>query len=217
MKNYLVPAILVKNFSDLKLQIKKVQKVFPLVQIDICDNLFVKNRTFKERLEINKLHLPCRLELHLMVKNPEKELKKWEKVKKVFRVYIHAETLKNNFEKILNIIQKNGWQLGLALNPETKTQKIQKYLDKIDAVLFMTVHPGIQGQKLIPQILKKIKSFKKPQKLLVAADGGITLDNIKQLKKSGVKEFCIGKRLVMAEDIKKTLREFNKLIKNPNS
>ena len=210
----IVPAILLNNFSDFKSQIKKVKNIFPLVQIDICDGRFVKNKTFKERLQINKLSLPCLLELHLMVKDPEKELKKWEKIKNIFRVYIHAETLKNNFDKIDNVVRKNGWQLGLVLNPETKIDKITKYLNKIEAVLFMTVQPGIQGQKLIKPVLKKIKSFTaKNKNILIAADGGINLENIKEVKKAGVVEFCIGGKLVMAEDINKTLKMFNKLIK----
>ncbi len=215
MKPQIVPAILVPKFSKFKEQLKKVQNIFPLVQIDICDGHFVKNKTFKQRKEINKLSFPCLLELHLMAKDPEKELKKWEKVKNIFRVYIHAETLKNNFDKIDNIIRKNGWQLGLVLNPETKIDKITKYLDKIDAALFMTVHPGTQGQKLIKPVLKKIKSFAtKNKKILIAADGGINLENIVNLKKAGVVEFCIGGKLVMAEDINKTLKMFSKLIKS---
>ena len=210
----IVPAILLNNFSDFKSQIKKVKNIFPLVQIDICDGRFVKNKTFKERLQINKLSLPCLLELHLMVKDPEKELKKWEKVKNIFRVYIHAETLKNNFDKIDNVVRKNGWQLGLVLNPETKIDKITKYLNKIEAVLFMTVQPGIQGQKLIKPVLKKIKSFTaKNKNILIAADGGINLENIKEVKKAGVVELCIGGKLIMAEDIKKIKKEFEKRIK----
>jgi len=215
MKPQIVPAILVPKFSEFKEQLKKVQNIFPLVQIDVCDGLFVKTKTFKERLEINKLRLPCSLELHLMVKNPLKELQKWEKVKNIFRVYIHTEALQNNFDKIDNIVRKNGWQLGLVLNPETKIDKITKYLDKIDAVLFMTVHPGLQGQKLLKPILKKIKYFTtQNKKILVAADGGINLENIVNLKKAGVVEFCIGGKLVMAEDINKTLKMFSKLIKS---
>lgn len=106
MKKQIVPAILVKNFSDLKLQLKKLQNIFPIIQIDICDGIFVKNKTFKERIEINKLKVPCQIELHLMVKNPEKEIKKWEKVNNIFRIYIHIETLKNNFEKISALVRK---------------------------------------------------------------------------------------------------------------
>jgi len=214
MKNQIVPAILVKNFSDLKLQLKRVQNLFPLVQIDICDGKFVNNTTFKERLEINKLQLPCSLELHLMVRNPLLEMKKWEKVKNISRIYIHAEALGNNFEKISSLANKYGWQLGVALNPETKVSKISKYLDEIDAVLFMTVHPGLQGQKLLMPVLKKIKTFTaKNKKVLVAVDGGISLENIKEVKKAGVSEFCIGGKLIMAENIKKTLGGFKKRIK----
>ena len=214
MKLQIVPAVLVKNISEFKEQIKNIKNIFPLIQIDVCDNIFVKNKTFKERVEINKLKLPCQLELHLMVKHPEKEILKWEKVKNIYRVYVHVETLKNNFDKINNLIRKNGWQLGLVLNPGTKIDKLNKYLEKIDAVLFMTVHPGTQGQKLIKPVLKKIKTFSSKNKTaLISADGGINLENIKQVKKSGVKEFCIGKSLVMTENINTLKKQFEKIIK----
>lgn len=101
----------------------------------------------------------------------------------------------------------------MVLNPETKPETIIKYLDKIDAILFMTVHPGIQGQQLIPSVLKKIKNFTtKNKNILTGADGGINLENINQVKKMGVKEFCVGKKLVMAENIKETKKEFEKII-----
>lgn len=210
----IVPAILAKNFSDFKLQLAKVQNIFPLVQIDICDNVFVKNKTFKERLAINKVPFSCKLELHLMVKDPIAEMKKWNKVKNIYRVYIHAETLKNNFKKVYALAKKNKWQLGLVLNPKTKTNELKKYLDTINVVLFMTVHPGLQGQKLLKPILKKITSFAVENKnILIAADGGINLDNLRQLKKAGVREFCIGKKIIMAEDIKKTKKQFEKILK----
>jgi len=213
MKPQIVPAILVKNFSDLKTHLKKIDNFFPLVQIDICDGKFVKNKTWKNFKQLNGLPLPCSLEFHLMVKNPLAEIKKLGKIKNIGRIYVHAEALQNNFDKILALTQKNRWQLGLALNPETKTEKIQKYLDKINAVLFMTVHPGTQGQKLIEPVLKKIKLLKKTKKLLIAADGGITMENIRAVKKAGVQEFCIGKRLILAVNVKKTKAEFTKLIK----
>lgn len=210
----IVPAILTKNFSDFKLQLAKVQNIFPLVQIDICDNVFVKNKTFKERLAINKIPFSCKLELHLMVKDPITEMKKWNKVKNIYRVYIHVETLKNNFTKVYALVQKNKWQLGLVLNPKTKTDELKKYLDIINAVLFMTVHPGTQGQKLLKPVLKKIKSFAvKNKNILIAADGGINLDNIGQLKKARVREFCIGKKIIMAEDVKKIKKQFEKILK----
>ncbi len=213
MKSQIVPAVLVQKFSDFKTQIKKVGKFFSLVQIDIGDGRFVKTKTFRERQQINNLRLPCLLELHLVVKNPREEMKKWEKVKNVYRVYIHIETLKNDFDKIFSLAKKNGWQLGLAINPETKTEKLKNYLNKIDAVLFMTVHPGIQGQKLMAPVLKKIKTFaNKNKKILIAADGGISLENIRAVKNAGVREFCIGKRLIMAGDIKKVKIQFEKIL-----
>ena len=42
----IIPAILPKNYEDLKNEIALVRGVVPLVQVDICDGIFVKNKTW---------------------------------------------------------------------------------------------------------------------------------------------------------------------------
>ncbi len=42
----IIPAILPKNYEDLKNKIALVRGVVPLVQIDICDGIFVKSKTW---------------------------------------------------------------------------------------------------------------------------------------------------------------------------
>ena len=81
-------------------------------------------------------------------------------------------------------------------------------------VMFMTVHPGQQGAKFLPEVKKKIVEFKKwegrPQ---IAVDGGINSSNIAEVKTWGVEIFNVGSALVMAKNVKETYDELNEIIK----
>jgi hypothetical protein len=42
----IIPAIMPRNYEDLKNRVALVRGIVPLVQIDICDGIFVKNQTW---------------------------------------------------------------------------------------------------------------------------------------------------------------------------
>lgn len=72
----IVPAILVPTFDEFEKQARRLEGVFDLVQIDIMDGVFVKNRSFKEIERINGLGLNLNFELHIMAEHPLEELEK---------------------------------------------------------------------------------------------------------------------------------------------
>ena len=49
-----------------------------------------------------------------------------------------------------------GLDAGLAVNPETPFEACEPWLDQIDLVLVMTVHPGFGGQPFMPEVVPKI-------------------------------------------------------------
>jgi ribulose-phosphate 3-epimerase len=89
------------------------------------------------------------------------------------------------------------FEVGLAVNPQTTIANIAPLADKVDMVLFMSVNPGFYGAPFIPGVLKKIKEFKKlfPGKI-VGIDGGIKLDNVRQVAGVGIDYLYIGSALL---------------------
>lgn len=211
----IIPAILVKNFEDFETQAKKLT-FSPIIQIDVMDGKFVNNESFKEIDKINSLNLKNEWELHLMVAHPLEELKKWKDVKNIFRVIFHLECADNAGETI-ELIKKNGWQAGIALNPDTSPERIYPFLKDIELVLFMTVHPGAQGAPFVPSVEKHVRKLNKvlsernwrPQ---IAVDGAIKIENIEKVKKWGVHNFCIGSAIIGAADPQDAFNQLNKLI-----
>ena len=203
----IIPAILVNTFEEFTAHIKRVENLFDLAQIDVMDGEFVPNKSFSEIDEINNLKTNIKFELHLMVTHPLAELQKWKNIKNISRVIFHIES-KDNPEEVINYCRGKCWQVGIAINPETGLETIKPYLNLIDEVLFLTVHPGKQGALFLPEVGQKIKEFAKIKtRLLCAVDGGIKMHNIKEVASWGVDVFCVGSSLIMADDVKKTKEE----------
>lgn len=183
----IIPTILAKNKFEFKNKIQEIKNFgFKITQIDICDSYFVKNKTYYN------LSANLNFELHLMVANPEKYIKANNKIK---RIIFHLEAVENP-EKIIAQIKQNNFQVGIAINPETEIIKIKKYLNKIDLVLLMSVHPGFSGQKFLTSTINKIKKLRQlDKKIKLEIDGGINYKIAKKLSKLPVDILAIGSNL----------------------
>jgi len=120
-----------------------------------------------------------------------------------------TESLENSIKEIKSYKKK----VGLSLNPDTELNVIDKYLDKIDLVLIMSVYPGFGGQKFIPEVLKKINklsNIKKEKQLTfdIEVDGGINFSNSKEVIDSGANILVSGTTIFRENngDLKKNIK-----------
>ena len=168
------PSILAADFLNLENEIKRINETdCEWIHLDVMDGEFVDNITFGYQLieQIRKKTAKF-LDVHLMVKHPSKLLNEFINTK-CDAITIHVE-VEENIEPILETIKKNQIKVGLAINPQTKIEKIEKYIEKIDIILVMGVEPGFGGQKMNPNVEKRIKELKRkfPQKI-ISVDGGV--------------------------------------------
>lgn len=206
----IIPAILTNNLADLETQLYRVEGLFPYVHIDVMDGKFVKNKSFREIARLTKIFTSMQFELHLMVNDPIAHMREWQPIEQVFRVLIHREAKSETINSI-SFAKKEGWEIGLVLNPDTALSEAKPFLDKIDVLQFMTVHPGKQGAPFQESVLPKIKEFTSlPNHPRCAADGAINLSTIKQLHENGVEIFNVGSALMGATDIHQTLADLYK-------
>ncbi len=161
------------------------------IHVDYMDGKFVPNQSFSFR-KLKKLYkyTAKRLDVHLMVKSPEKLIRKFAKLNAEY-LTIHVEISKN-VERLLDLIHSYGMKAGLALNPETSIEAVKPYLDKIDLILVMSVHPGQGGQVFIEDTEKKVQTLRaflkesKKENVLIAVDGGINLDTKEKVKEADI-------------------------------
>ena len=156
------------------------------IHVDHVDGWFTKGK-FKPLGKLEKISstLNKRLDVHLMVKKPLKLIHKYAYLNTEY-ITIHVE-LEKDVDRCLDEIKSYGIKAGLALNPGTDVSILDKYLEKLDLILVMSVNPGKSGEPFIDDTIDKVIDIKNKlkehkSKCLIAVDGGINNDNIKKLK-----------------------------------
>lgn len=208
----IAPSIIAADFTKLQKEIKKIEQAgADLIHLDIMDGVFVPNITFGPMIveAINKMTV-LELDAHLMIIKPEKYYDRFIECGAKW-ISFHIETVPD-VPKSIEFLKKKKCHSGIAINPETPLKKVIKYIDKLDYLLIMTVHPGFYGQKFIPGVLKKIeeaRNFIDRNRLrcLIQVDGGINGENASIIARAGADILVAGAGVFKAKDYKKVIRD----------
>lgn len=207
---YIVPALLTDNLADFKDQVRQLEGLVELVQVDIIDGKFADNKTITIE-DVEKFDLPFNVEFDLMVINPSSYFEKCDRAN-AQRVFFHIEA-SNDPAKDIELLSKRGIEAGLSINPDTSVTALEPYLDSISRVLIMSVTPGFQGQQFIPETLERIQLIKRlAPEMTVAVDGGIKLHNVSDVAAAGADYLSVGSALFEEDDLVVTLQKFREKI-----
>ncbi|UCD15995.1 MAG: ribulose-phosphate 3-epimerase [Candidatus Omnitrophota bacterium] len=206
----IVPAILTDRREVFLDMLDRCAGFTDYVQIDIMDGEFVPSKSIGVS-DLEAVKSPVGSEAHLMVNAPLK----WVDAFKRFgsrRIIFHFE-IKGDHLKVIDKIRSEGMGPALAVNPLTKLDDFKFLVDKIDSVLFMSVNPGFYGAAFIPEVLEKIREFKRvfPEKE-AGIDGGIKLSNVKDVLSSGLDYICVGSAIFNDGNPGKVYEQFLRLI-----
>ena len=184
------PSILSADFSQLGNEIKKLSDAgADMIHVDVMDGHFVPNLTIGPPvIKDLKKYSSIPFDVHLMISPVHKYIEAYAEAGADI-ITIHPEATDNLQESIDKISELNK-KVGVSLNPKSKIDLIEKYLNQIDLVLIMSVNPGFGGQKFMPEVLKKIKKLvqireAKNLKFDIEIDGGINFDNSKLAIEAG--------------------------------
>jgi len=220
----IIPALIISDknsnndFEELKSKFEKLQPFLAefdnWIQIDITDGEFVTSKTnisFDELLYFTK---SANVEFHLMILRLKNTIDKWIELKPK-RIIFHIEASEaEDIKNIINKCKEAQIEVGLALNPETPSLRIIPWLSKIDLVMFLGVHPGRGGQKLISDTTSKIKLLRyNHSDIKIEVDGGVRINNIEQLKEAGVDIFVVGSGILAVPDVGEAITDLkNKIL-----
>lgn len=178
-----------RNMSSQLDYIKKMQTYgADMYHLDVMDGLFVKNQTLDYTyLEELKLSSTLLFDVHLMVQNPSRVIKKYANSgANILAVHYEAYENKDKLVKDLKRIRKLDMMPSLAVDIDTDIKEIETFVKYCDIVLIMAVKVGKGGQAFSEDVLKKIKEIKKcDNRVLVEVDGGVNGENASKIVKAG--------------------------------
>jgi ribulose-phosphate 3-epimerase len=202
----IVPAVLTDRKDILAGLLKAAEGFAEQVQIDIMDGRFVPSRSVSKQ-DLQGVSVSSWAEAHLMVEDPLSWLDSFQALG-AKRIIFHFE-IRQDKREVVAEIRKRNLEVGLAVNPPTQIEEFKELVESVDTVLFMAVHPGFYGAQFVPEVVDKIKEFKRRYPAKPAGiDGGVKLDNAKEISRFGLDFICVGSAIFNTPDPAQSYRDF---------
>jgi ribulose-phosphate 3-epimerase len=215
MPNVLIaPSILAADFSKLADEVRKVEAAgADWIHCDVMDGHFVDNISFGPMVvEVVRKQTKLPLDVHLMIEHAGHYVPRFVKAG-ANSITVHVEPeAKHDVAKTLQQIRDSGCRVGLTLNPATPFTAVEPFLDKIDMLLVMTVHPGFGGQPFRADQMEKVKravewNKSRDRKIDIEVDGGINPETAKISIENGANALVAGTSIFRAKDYAKVIRQ----------
>ncbi len=213
----LIPAILPKDFAELQEKVELIKDFVKTVQIDVCDGQFTPQPSWPyrkhddsfERIITEEDGLPgwqkLNFEIDLMANRPEEVVENWVQAGAT-RIIIHAEA-KGDVRKAIEIL-KGRVEVGLAFNIETPVKDIPE--GAVTFIQLMGIDTvGFQHQPFDTKVIDKIREVRAAYPgMIISVDGGVSLDNAKQLVDAGATRLVVGSAIFNADNYLEAIQRF---------
>ncbi len=191
----LAPSILSADFAALGDAVDSVTAEADLLHVDVMDGHFVPNLTIGPPVVASlRRHTDLYFDCHLMITNPENYLEQF-RAAGANGCTVHVELGRTG--PLIDQMRSLGLDVGLAVSPDTPFEVFSEWLDRIDLLLLMTVHPGFGGQSFIADVLPKVRRTRQEidgrgLAIPIEVDGGIDLVTAPMAATAGASIFVAG-------------------------
>lgn len=229
----IVPAILEKDFDEIKNKLALLKGWAKTVQIDFCDGAYVPNQTWPfasgglEDREFKKIineeegapyWQDFDFELDMMVMDAVENFDIYAKLGPR-RIIFHLGAQKNpeEFQEFLEGLDnyvRDNIEIGLAIAPSEDLSAVLRFASKVDFVQCMSIDTlGFQGEKLDGKVLENIKFLKNNlHGVVVSVDGGVSLENAEALLDVGADRLVVGSAIWKSGDPIGALEKLQSLV-----
>lgn len=211
--NWIAPSILSANFAKLGEEVDQVLAAgADIVHFDVMDNHFVPNLTIGPLVceALRKHGVTAPIDVHLMIEPVDRIVPDFAKAGASY-ITFHPEA-SVHIDRTLQLIRDCGCKSGLVFNPGTPLHYLDYVMDKLDMILLMSVNPGFGGQSFIPSALEKLRQVRQKiddsgLNIRLEIDGGVKVDNIREIKAAGADTFVAGSAIFSQPDYQKVVAD----------
>ena len=214
MTDYLIaPSILSADFARLGEEVDSVLLAgADMIHFDVMDNHYVPNLTIGPMVcqALRHYGVTAPIDVHLMVRPVDRLVTNFANAGATY-ISFHPEA-SDHVDRTIELIRDAGCKPGLALNPATPLAWLDDSLTKLDMILIMSVNPGFSGQSFIPRSLARLARVRARidalgQDIRLEIDGGVKIENIRQIAVAGADTFVAGSAIFGSPDYSSTINQ----------
>jgi ribulose-phosphate 3-epimerase len=207
----LAPSLLSADFGALAEAVRLAESAgADAFHLDVMDGHFVPNISFGPALvHAVRSCTKLPLDIHLMIEDPLRYVGPFHEAGGDTLVF-HLESRSDPGE-VIRAVRRLGPGVGVALRPDTPWSRAEPFLDRVDQILVMSVHPGFSGQRFLPEALPKVRAARRRLDRLgsaadISIDGGVTAATARDAAAAGATFFVCGNSVFVGGSVPENLQ-----------